>query len=608
MRFSLLVTAVGILGSFTYLNVTETCGCNGPEDIDGDGYCEPDDCNTTNADVFPGAPELCDGVDNDCNGAVPADEADKDGDGFKVCEGDCDDTDPKVKPGGIEICDGKDNNCDGTLGSNEADADGDGVPVCAPDCDDNNDAMYPGAPEDCDGLDNDCDGVVPSEEADQDGDGVASCESDCDDSNDAVYPGATETCNGLDDDCDFLSDVSNGGQSGWTRSVCQAVLQGTSGSFDANGVDQIFVLYNFDKGLFEAWYRGTDASKIQRIGYASSVDGVSWTKRGTAVIDIGATGALDAKAVAFPTVVYRNGTYILWYHGTDANNKNRIFRANSTNGTTWTKVTTAALEASTTTGAWDSRAVSSPTVVFDEDTNTYKMWYSGNDGTNLRIGYAYSADGTTWTRATSWVLNVGSTGDWDDKRVVFPRVLKDRDTYHMYYAGDDSANTYTYEVGYAVSIDGGASFEKAIDPALSPSGTSSDFDSFMVYAGQVLSVGDGYSMYYSGAPTFDGPFRIGLARNFGPTINVIAPGPEEVARAGEPITFEAQVSDVGDDHPLSALFISDVDGLIGYSSAPSGGTITFTVSNLSVGDHRVHMVVSDRGGLSAHEVFDVTIY
>ncbi|MFZ5475315.1 MAG: putative metal-binding motif-containing protein [Myxococcota bacterium] len=105
---------------------------------------------------------------------------DRDGDGYHADQ-DCDDEDPRVNPGATEVCDGVDDDCDGTVDegvtvTSFADADGDGfgdpsssVEACevpagyvpaASDCDDADAGVYPGAPERCDGRDEDCDGVV----------------------------------------------------------------------------------------------------------------------------------------------------------------------------------------------------------------------------------------------------------------------------------------------------------------------------------------------------------------------------------------------------------------------------------------------------------------
>jgi MYXO-CTERM domain-containing protein len=84
------------------------------DDADGDGVSECDsDCDDANADRYPGAEEICDGVDSDCDGTV-SDEADDDGDGYLACE-ECDDADATALPGGVEVCDDLDNDCDGDV-------------------------------------------------------------------------------------------------------------------------------------------------------------------------------------------------------------------------------------------------------------------------------------------------------------------------------------------------------------------------------------------------------------------------------------------------------------------------------------------------------------
>ncbi|MBI5489854.1 MAG: putative metal-binding motif-containing protein [Deltaproteobacteria bacterium] len=138
--------------------------------VDGDGDTQLDvrcggaDCDDENAAVHPGAEELCDGLDNDCDGAILEDrDGDTSWDPARCpAEGDdCDDADATRRPGAAEVCDGADNDCDGTI-ADEPDSDGDTAvdESCAggTDCDDEDPAVRPGIADVCNDLDDDCDG------------------------------------------------------------------------------------------------------------------------------------------------------------------------------------------------------------------------------------------------------------------------------------------------------------------------------------------------------------------------------------------------------------------------------------------------------------------
>ena len=144
-------------------------------DMDGQGdmACGGSDCDDSDPNSYLGALEICDGKNNDCIGFFPPDEEiDHDGDFYVMCEdwvgtdpnilggGDCHDTDPQVYPGAEEICDGKDSDCDSVVPDDEADDDGDGWMGCEGDCNDLDPTVFPVAAEICDSLDNDCDGKV----------------------------------------------------------------------------------------------------------------------------------------------------------------------------------------------------------------------------------------------------------------------------------------------------------------------------------------------------------------------------------------------------------------------------------------------------------------
>ncbi len=273
MRNALALTMLVMLGCTPDPVVDDTAPPEDTQpdviDVDEDGYPEDEDCNDRDASINPGAEEVCDGVDNDCDDAIDEDllttwYPDEDEDGFgpddsgeDLCEqpegwvgdaGDCDDTRDDVYPGADEPCDGIDNDCDDEIDEDGEstwyqDSDGDGYGdaavsqvACNPgegwassddDCDDARDDVHPDAEEVCDYADNDCDDAVDEDVtitfyADDDGDGwgdetttTQDCEApsgyvdqagDCDDFDRDVNPDASEICNEIDDDCDGTTD------------------------------------------------------------------------------------------------------------------------------------------------------------------------------------------------------------------------------------------------------------------------------------------------------------------------------------------------------------------------------------------------------------------
>ena len=269
-------------------------GAGGATDLNGQALggvlsCSPPDgfvannldCADDDADVNPDAAEICDGIDNNCSGAIDLDPVsggsalipDADGDGYgeynaqelQGCAGvsgftaasntgDCDDSDATRNPGVEEVCDDVDQNCNGIIDADEAvdrltyyvDDDGDdyGVTTSAQqrctalpnlvqldgDCDDSSNTIFPGAVESCNGKNDDCDDETDEEavngflaHADSDGDSYGAPEgtlvcaytnafisdsSDCDDTDDRVHPGTSEICNGVDDNCSGTIDDS----------------------------------------------------------------------------------------------------------------------------------------------------------------------------------------------------------------------------------------------------------------------------------------------------------------------------------------------------------------------------------------------------------------
>jgi predicted GH43/DUF377 family glycosyl hydrolase len=100
------------------------------------------------------------------------------------------------------------------------------------------------------------------------------------------------------------------------------------------------------------WYFGGDQNDVKQIGYATSSDGLSWTKyAGNPVLTVGNPGEWDETEAGGPRVVYDGATYHLWYHGYSGTCCDSIGYATSPDGVNWTKY------ASNPVFPWRSRPV-----------------------------------------------------------------------------------------------------------------------------------------------------------------------------------------------------------------------------------------------------------
>jgi len=190
------------------------------------GYvADATDCDDLDAAVSPATDEVCNGVDDDCDGETDEDDAvdaliwyrDSDGDsygdaasvaeacaspsGYVADSSDCDDGDASIHPGATETWyDGVDQDCDAW---SDYDQDGDGYDSDAysgDDCDDEDAGLEP-SDADGDGFSTceaDCDDEdADLEPSDADGDGFSTCEADCDDGDALEYPGAVTDHEGI---------------------------------------------------------------------------------------------------------------------------------------------------------------------------------------------------------------------------------------------------------------------------------------------------------------------------------------------------------------------------------------------------------------------------
>jgi hypothetical protein len=367
-------------------------------DADGDGHgdaeipvdgCAPgsgwsatdDDCDDSSALSFPGADEVCDGEDNNCDGTI--DEGveasdfflDTDGDGYgatleMVTEctlpegyaavgGDCDDSSVAIRPDALEVCNSVDDDCDGLIDDADPDThsstkttfyidlDGDTfgtesetVLACLPpedfvvdntDCNDTDAAVNPGAIEVCNGIDDDCNDLIDDEPtdpttwfSDADGDGFGDAltttihcdmpeahvadDTDCDDFDPDTYPGAPETgLNGIDNDCNgLIDDLIADDEALWSivgsssaPNLGNTTLL-TTEDLNGNGISELLVSASLHPGPegtsagAVAFHESTTGSVPYDEGYLL-VEGTDYAQAGKAIIlgDIDGDGIIE---------------------------------------------------------------------------------------------------------------------------------------------------------------------------------------------------------------------------------------------------------------------------------------------------------------------------
>jgi len=341
-------------------------------DEDGDGYSPVADCDDADVTVHPDAPELCNDVDDDCDGQI--DEAaidvttyyrDGDGDGFgragfthQACEAptgyvdnddDCDDDDPSVSSFSawyVDV-DGDGYGTEEIVGTGCLEAPG--LVLLHGDCDDERIDTYPTAPELCDVYDNDCDGDIDEDPADPpvwyydvDGDQFGDpakpayvCDQpaaavpvgfDCDDSDAAIHPLALETCaDGIDVDCsgrpsngctsDLLADAGTWSWTGLDDYFGRQVAR--AGDVDGDGMDDIIAGtygWNSTYGVAYLLAGNTDPEAVTNLELAAQARIVGDASYDYLGYDMRWAGDIDADGYDDVVVGSRNWDYSSCYY------------------------------------------------------------------------------------------------------------------------------------------------------------------------------------------------------------------------------------------------------------------------------------------------------
>jgi predicted GH43/DUF377 family glycosyl hydrolase len=271
----------------------------------------------------------------------------------------------------------------------------------------------------------------------------------------------------------FMATSSDG--LAWTRANGgKPVLQGTLGAFDADGVYGPDIIYDpADVATPYRMYYGGESATFGGIGYASSVDGVTWLKYSglgglfpTPVLDHGTPGSADSFSATDPSVMKDGSVWKMWYTGDDSNKK-RIAYATSSDGIHWAKGGKVVAPEDPGVSANIAFGAFAPTVW--KTASGYSMLLTGRklvSGSTFqtKIMATTSTDGIAWSGPSPALNPSGTNSNFDYSGLNSPGLLQDPGSaspYKLYYSGNtlDANGNFHTRIGLATSTNG-SSFGK----------------------------------------------------------------------------------------------------------------------------------------------------
>jgi len=304
-------------------------------------------------------------------------------------------------------------------------------------------------------------------------------------------------------------------QLNWVKHGSAVLLAGSAGEWDGEGVALSSVIY--DGNEYKMWYSGWDGLHF-RIGYATSPDGINWTKyddpstinppyaESDPVVNLG-PGAWENNWVYAQSIYFDSATYHMWYIGNEGNTDRVGYATSSDGGITWEKDDAHNPVMNPGPSSWDDAGIG-PGPIFFNGTN-YEMLYNGYDGLHFQAGYATSTDGINWNKSDDPILLYGQPGSWDTPRVQPGSVVFNSNTakYYLFYSGGAQ---YNWRIGYATSSTFSGPWTKATSILMDV--TPGSWENNFVGFPSVIEDSDSnlYKMWYS-SQTSTGQYGIGYA-------------------------------------------------------------------------------------------------
>jgi predicted GH43/DUF377 family glycosyl hydrolase len=268
----------------------------------------------------------------------------------------------------------------------------------------------------------------------------------------------------------------------------------------------------YDGSSFMMWYSGENTQGVDNVGLATSTDGIKWARHAAnPVLRVGRPGSWDANSVQAPWVIHENGVYKMWFEGQTFTSGNvakmAIGYATSPNGVDWTKYSGNPVLTPGPSGTWDDKWTYRPVVI--STGQSYVMYYRSlsSQGTTGETGMAISDDGIHWTKRASPISIPPSSSGWDSYLWALGSVATAGGVFVMWYHGTRGSDA-NGEIGCANSTDGIVWNVYPNNPVITY-GPKGSWDEGGTYHPMTVNVGDKYYVYYN---AYRAPHhRVGLA-------------------------------------------------------------------------------------------------
>ena len=289
---------------------------------------------------------------------------------------------------------------------------------------------------------------------------------------------------------------------GWRKHPANPVLGGDLGTcFD--------LTVRRDDGRYRMWFSWRPQRSLALV---ESTDGVHWSVPRIVLGPRPESGWEDE--VNRPAVLRREDGYHLWYTG-QAAGYSWIGYATSPDGVTWTRSGDGPVL--TADEPWEQVAVMCPDVCWDEAAGLYRMWYSGGEQYEPNaIGHAISPDGRQWTKhAANPVFAADAASAWESHKVTACCVVPYAAGYALFYIG--FRDEHHAQIGLAWSADGLTGWQRhPANPILGP--TPDAWDADACYKPVALQDGERWLLWYNGRR--GSVEQIGLAIHDGPDLGL----------------------------------------------------------------------------------------